>query len=313
MRYLEIVVVAAGLILDLALALLPMRRWLRSGRDPYYADDDSVLMPSPPADFSPGLASVVLQSRASRRTISAGLMDLASHDLVQFQEEPAPIGRRAGLALTGTLPHERELPAPEAALFTAVQTVAGPRGYLDALSLGRLSKAFRAYTRSLDEVVAQCGWVAENPGLVIHRWRLVAASELAAGLFLIGWLPWSVMESTLLQPIDLMVIGLGLVGAAVVTYFLSSVMPCRTREGAMLAAMLNAYRRTLKASIAQAESLQQVVLEKPLPWVSTPGAEIAWAVAFNLDREIDGLLSQSLEVSETGGWPAGIRDWFSLL
>jgi hypothetical protein len=99
----------------------------------------------------------------------------------------------------------------------------------------------------------------------------------------------------------------------VVTYFISGVMPSRTSTGAMLAAMLNAYRRTLKASIARAKSLQQVVLEKPLPWVSTPAAEIAWAVAFNLDREIDGLLSQSLEVSETGGWPAGIRDWFSLL
>lgn len=81
----------------------------------------------------------------------------------------------------------------------------------------------------------------------------------------------------------------------------------------MLAAVLTAYRRTLKATIARAKSIQQVVLEKPLPWVSTPTAEIAWAVAFNLDREIDGLLSQSLEVSETGGWPKGIRDWFALL
>jgi hypothetical protein len=313
MRGLEILVVAAGLILDLALALLPMWRWLQRGHDPYYADDDSVLMPSPPADFSPALASVVLQGRASRRTISAGLMDLASHDLIQFREEPAPIGRRAGLALTGKYPHKGELPDPEEALYQAVRSAAGPRGHIEAIMLGGLSTAFATYTTSLDEVAAQRGWVTERPGLVIHRWRLVAACELAAGLLLIGWLPWALVASTALQPIDLMVIGLGLVGAAVVTYFISGVMPSRTSTGAMLAAMLNAYRRTLKASIARAKSLQQVVLEKPLPWVSTPAAEIAWAVAFNLDREIDGLLSQSLEVSETGGWPAGIRDWFSLL
>jgi hypothetical protein len=81
----------------------------------------------------------------------------------------------------------------------------------------------------------------------------------------------------------------------------------------MLAAMLNAYRRTLKAAIAEAQSLEQVVAMRPLPWVGTPTEEIAWAVAFDLDRQIDGLLSQSLEVSESGGWPMGIRDWFSIL
>ena len=81
----------------------------------------------------------------------------------------------------------------------------------------------------------------------------------------------------------------------------------------MLAAMLNAYRRTLKATIAQAQSLEQVVVMRPLPWVGTPTEQIAWAVAFNLDRQIDSLLSQSLEVSQAGGWPTGIRDWFSII
>ncbi len=313
MRDLDVFVVAVFLILDLGLALWPMWRWLQSGRDPFYLDDDSVLMPSPPADFSPALASVVLQGRPSRRTISAGLMDLSSHGLVQFREEPAPIGRRAGLALTGKSPKPGELPEAEEALFQAIRLAAGPRGYIGAIMLGGLSGAFATYTKSLDEAAAKRGWLTDNPGLVLQRWRLLAVLELALGLLLIGWLPWTLVDSTVLQPIDLVVIGLGLAGAAVVTYSVSGVMPSRTNEGAMLAAMLTAYRRTLKATIAQAKSLQEVVLEKPLPWVSTPASEIAWAVAFNLDREIDGLLSQSLEVSETGGWPKGIRDWFSLL
>ena len=77
--------------------------------------------------------------------------------------------------------------------------------------------------------------------------------------------------------------------------------------------MLNAYRRTLKATIAQAQSLEEVVVMRPLPWVGTPTEEIAWAVAFDLDRQIDSLLSQSLEVSDAGGWPKGISDWFSVL
>jgi hypothetical protein len=312
-RDFEVLAVAGCLLLDAALALLPVWQWLRHGHDPHYTDDDSIFLPSPPVDFSPALAALVLQGRASRRTISAGLMDLASHDLVQFREEPAPVGRRAGLAVTGRHFDEGELPEPEAALFHSVRSVAGPHGYIEAIMLGDLSDAFGTYTKSLDEVAARRGWVTERPGLVIYKWRLLAASELAAGLLLIGWVPWFVGPSAVLQPIDLMATGLGLVGAAAVTFFVSGLMPSRTVEGAMLGAMLSGYRRTLEATIARSQSLEQVVTEKPLPWVSTPSQEIAWAVAFDLDRQIDGLLSQSLEVSETGGWPKGIRDWFSML
>jgi hypothetical protein len=101
--------------------------------------------------------------------------------------------------------------------------------------------------------------------------------------------------------------------AGATTFFVSTAMPARTGEGAQLAGWLSAYRRTLEATISQAESLEQVVEMKPLPWVGTPTEEIAWAVAFGLDRQIDSLLSQSLEVSQAGGWPTGIRDWFSVI
>ncbi|HEX7592526.1 MAG TPA: hypothetical protein VF375_11290 [Candidatus Limnocylindrales bacterium] len=101
--------------------------------------------------------------------------------------------------------------------------------------------------------------------------------------------------------------------AGAVTFLFSAAMPARTTEGAKLAGWLSAYRRTLKATIAQAKSLQQVVEMKPLPWVGTPSKEIAWAVAFGLDRQVDSLLSQSLEVSQTGGWPTGLSDWISII
>ena len=82
---------ATGLAVDLALAALPLWEWLRHGRDPHFTDDDSVHMPSPPPDFTPALASVVLQGNASRRTISAGLMDLASHGLIAFRASRPPL------------------------------------------------------------------------------------------------------------------------------------------------------------------------------------------------------------------------------
>jgi len=75
-------------------------------------------------------------------------------------------------------------------------------------------------------------------------------------------------------------------------------MPARTRQGAMLWAMLSAYRRTLKLTLAQAQSMGDVVSAKALPWVTTPDQAMAWGVAFGLDNEIETVLSRSLAESE---------------
>jgi hypothetical protein len=280
--------------------------------------------PSPPPDFTPALASVVLQGSASRRTISAGLMDLVGHNLIAFRAEPSAVGHRAGLELTTDRPGQVNLPAPEAALYESIRAAMGESGRIEALLLGGLSGAFADFTRSLEETALRRGWAHEKPGSVIRKWRIVAGAEVAVGLLLAGWIsaasanesvaldtPFAPSSASLAPVIAIICLGTAIAGA--ITYFVSGSMPARTKDGAMLAAMLNAYRRTLEATIAQAKSLEQVVVMRPLPWVGTPTEEIAWAVAFNLDRQIDSLLSQSLEVSETGGWPMGIRDWFSVL
>jgi len=303
----------AGLSLSLALALWPLWVWLRHGRDPHYTDDDSVLMPSPPPDLTPAMASLVLHGNASRRTVSAGLMDLASHGLIAFRAEVAPIGHRAGLGLTPRRPLHLHLPKPEADLYASISATMGESEYLSAIFLGTLSGAFAIFTRALDEVAVERGWLHARPGDLIRRWRVLAGMEFVVGIVLLGWISRLFEGSTALSPIDVGIVGLGAATAGAITYLVSGSMPARTEEGAALAAMLNAYRRTLEATIAQAQSLEQVVVMRPLPWVGTPTEEIAWAVAFDLDRQIDSLLSQSLEVSDAGGWPKGIRDWFSVL
>ena len=313
MTILQVCFVATGLAVDLALAALPLWKWLDHGRDPHFTDDDSVLMPSPPADFTPALASLVMQGNASRRTVSAGLMDLASHGLIAFRAEPAAIGHRAGLELTPQRPRDPNLPAPEAALYRSISATMGKPGRLSSLFIGTLSGAFVDFTRALDQVAVERGWLHARPGDLIHKWRILAGAEVVLGLILVGWLSRSFLVSIGFGEIDLAIVGIGAVIAGAITYLVSGLMPARTEDGAMLAAMLNAYRRTLKAAIGQAQSLEQLVVMRPLPWVGTPTEEVAWAVAFDLDRQIDGLLSQSLEVSEAGGWPMGIRDWFSIL
>jgi hypothetical protein len=303
----------AGAAIDIALVVLPVCMWLWRGRDPHFTDDDSVLMPSPPPDFTPALASVVMHGSATRTTVSAGLMDLASHELIAFRPEPAAVGHRAGLDLTPHQPRKLDLPAPEATLYTSIRSVMGKPGHLDSILLGSLSHAFGEFTAALDEVAVQRGWLHARPGRLIHRWRILAGLEVCVGLILAGWISRSPAVSSDIEAIGVAALGLGTVFAGAATFVVSGWMPARTEDGAMLAAMLDAYRRTLEATIAQAKTLEQVVVMRPLPWVGTPAEEIAWSVAFGLDRQIDGLLTQSLEVSESGGWPTGVRDWFSVI
>jgi hypothetical protein len=309
----EICFAAAGLALDLALAALPLLVWRTNGRDPHYTDDDSVLMPSPPPEFSPALASVVLKGKATRSTISAGLMDLASHNLIAFHAEAVPVGHRAGIMLTTHRPHHLALPAPEAALYQAIVDKTRLLDRIDSIFLSVLNEAFTNFTRTLDDIAVQRGWLRNYPTIVIRNWRIIAAVEAVAGVLVVGWVTALFGPTTEPTALEVAFVGMGGVIAAAITFFLSAAMPARTGDGAQLAAWLSAYRRTLEATISQSESLEQVVEMKPLPWVGTPTEEIAWAVAFGLDRQIDSLLSQSLEVSQTGGWPTGIRDWFSVI
>lgn len=313
MTIIDIGFLSIGLALDVALAAAALLVWIRHGRDPYFTDDDSVLMPSPPPDFTPALASVVMQGSASRRTISAGLMDLASRDLIAFRAEPSPVGHRAGLELTPHRPRHPRAPAPEAELYASIAAAMPPSGYMPAIALDLISPAFRTFTSSLDKLAVDRGWLRSRPGALIHKWRIVAGVEALVGAALFGWIARLAGGPTLPSQLCVAAVGLGAIMAGVVTFLTSGAMPARTPDGARLAAMLNAYRRTMKATIAQAASVEQVVVMAPLPWVGDPTSEIAWAVAFGLDREIDGLLSQSLEVSMSGGWPTGIRDWFSII
>ena len=71
--------------------------------------------------------------------------------------------------------------------------------------------------------------------------------------------------------------------------------------GAMIRAMLAAYRRTLQKTMAQARSMEQVVAEAGLDWLDTPDQAVVWGTALGLQSEIEGVLSRSLEDVQEGG------------
>jgi hypothetical protein len=78
------------------------------------------------------------------------------------------------------------------------------------------------------------------------------------------------------------------IAAGVITLITAYFMPARTPTGAMLKAMLMAYRQTLRWTLNQSNSMDEVVARRPLPWVETPDAAMAWGVAFAIAPVMGG-------------------------
>jgi hypothetical protein len=222
---LQIVILVVGLAVDAALAAFPLLMWYRGGRDPRFTDDDSVLMPEPPPDFTPALASVMLAGRATRRTIMAGLMTLASENLICFRPEPSPIGHRATIDLSIHRPHHLGLPGPEAELYGGICDAVRKFGPIDALALFELKPAFAEFARKLDITAVARGWVLKRPGATIHAWRILAGVEAVAGVA-VGWVAASWLSASLGEsawPVAraAAAVGIGAFIAGIITFLVS--------------------------------------------------------------------------------------------
>ena len=70
--------------------------------------------------------------------------------------------------------------------------------------------------------------------------------------------------------------------------------------GAMIRAQLAAYRRTLKKTMEQSRSMDQVVADAGLEWLDTPDQAIVWGTALGLQDEIEKVLERSLDDVKDG-------------
>src|SRR5262249_40904566 len=88
----------------------------------------------------------------------------------------------------------------------------------------------------------------------------------------------------------LLFLGIALLVAGIAIVVIGTQMPTVTLPGAMIRAMLAAYRRTLKKTMDQARSMDQVVAEAGLPWLETPDQAVVWATVLgrSLEDERDG-------------------------
>jgi uncharacterized membrane protein YgcG len=294
--------VAAPLIFVALIAWIGFA-WLRFGRDPIYLDDESVLLPAPPQGMTPPAAAVLMEGKDSRRALTTAMIDLASRGDIAFHEEKGLAKSRVGVQLTTANPSDARVqlnrrPATDPAEAYALEQVRSigddqDNSYIEAKDLLAFGKHVDRFNDLLGDYVTSKGWFREAPQASIERWRLRGGVILVLGV-IVAIIAFNLPSQ------GLTLIGAALIAAAVIFLIVARYMPQRTMAGSMVFAMLAAYRRTLKKTLDQARSLNEVVAAKALPWLETPDQAVVWGVAFGLHDEIEQVISRSTEDLESG-------------
>ena len=320
----------AGLLVAPALAILlagwAAWNWLRFGRDPVYLDDPSVHMAGPPEGLTPAAAAFVLAGGPTRRSLTAALLDLASRGKIAFDEEHTgllgvhkkvgidvePAAADAMVAAQRRRNAARPLGEAEDLAFRRLEVLASKDpsqpGHIKPEDLLGLSASVESFDKAVEDSVVDHGWFAEAPTKVRNRWlgRAIVVG-LVGGAAVYGGIK--------LPSNGLLFIGVGLLLGAGAMALIGRVMPAVTLPGAMIRAMLAAYRRTLKKTMDGARSMDQVVAEANLPWLNTPDLAIVWGTALGLHHEIDSVMARTLDDQRDGRVAPGstyLPSWYGV-
>ena len=275
--------------------------WRRYGKDPVYLDDPSILMPAPPPDLTAASGAFVYDGGTSRRALTTAMLDLASRGMIAFREEKGLLGLSTKVGVdTAPTPddaveqarQERNARRPtgpaEAVALRRLRALDGSEHFIKPDDLPKFGAAVDDFDKALEGHVVDRGWMVERPSKVVSRWvgRGVVAIVLGGiGIFLGFNIPAS----------GLVLVGGAAIAGGIVVCLFAQGMPAVTMPGAMIRAMLAAYRRTLQKTMAQARSMQQVVDGAGLTWLETPDQAVVWGTALGLQHEIEGVLSRSME------------------
>jgi uncharacterized membrane protein YgcG len=300
----------AGLLVAPLLAVLLVGSaglsWLRYGRDPVYLDDPSIHMAGPPETLTPAGAVFVLAGRSSRRALTTALLDLASRGELAFRQESHLLGlkKKVGIDTQPAAPdpetraHQlrnsaRPLGPAEELVRDRLAGLGGSDGYIEPEALLAFGASVPSFDKALEQEVVARGWFREKPSAAVARWTARAAIAGVAGAL-------AIFGGASLPSSGLVVIGAGLVVGAIIVGVMARSMPAVSLPGAMIRAMLAAYRRTLKKTMDQARSMDQVVAEAGLPWLETPDQAVVWGTALGLHAEIETVLGRALEDEREG-------------
>jgi uncharacterized membrane protein YgcG len=310
--------VGAPIVL-LGLSTWAFVNWRRFGKDPVYLDDASVHVPAPPPDLTAASGAMIMDGGTSRRALTTAMLDLASRGLLAFREDPGGLlsSKKVGVDMSpdpGDAVVEAQRarnsrrpigPAEEAALLALRGLALGEDGdFITPDDLPKFGSEVAAFDKALEEHVVSRGWFTEKPSKVVGRWTGRGVLAIVGGVI------------ALIAGLNIPFSGLTLIGVAaiiggIVVIGFAQAMPAVTMSGAMIRAMLAAYRRTLQKTMAQARSMEQVVAEAGLDWLDTPDQAVVWGTALGLQSEIEGVLSRSLEDVQEGR-TAGALPYFPI-
>jgi uncharacterized membrane protein YgcG len=296
-------------IIFLGLVGTAFYHWRRYGKDPVYLDSPSILMPAPPPDLTAASGALVMDGKATRRALTTALLDLASRGLISFREEKALLKTKVGIDLDPpredaiTEAHRarnarRPIARAEELALRHLRKLGESKGrtsapYIAPDDLTGFATSVSDFERSLEFHVVQKGWFREKPSKAVKRWVGIGGIAIVAGG--IGFFVGMEMPMS-----GLVMIGAAAVLGGLVVVVIAQWMPAVTMPGAMIRAMLAAYRRTLKKTMEQARSMEQVVTEAGLEWLETPDQAVVWGTALGLQGEIEEVLKRSMEDVKRG-------------
>ena len=280
--------------------------WRRYGKDPVYLDSPSIYVPAPPPDLTAASGAMVMDGGTSRRALTTAMLDLASRGLIGFREDVGLLGlnRKVGVELKPATGDEvveaqrarnsrRPMGPAERLAFNGLYRLETEGGFIEPDELLKFGSSVAEFDRELERYVVRQGWFAEAPSTAVIRWVVRGVLAIVVGgalAFLAFQIPMS----------GLVLLGGALIAGGVALLLLSRAMPAVTMPGAMIRAQLAAYRRTLKKTMEQSRSMDQVVADAGLEWLDTPDQAIVWGTALGLQDDIEKVLERSLDDVKDG-------------
>ena len=208
-------------------------------------------MPAPPPDLTAASAAVVWEGKATRRALTTAMLDLASRGELSFKPEGGLLGLHTKTGIQIETPptdnpyvernRRRPLSDAEQYALDRLQGIADTSSgnYIAPDDLLQFGKYTSKFNNRIEQHVTSRGWFSEPPAKAVNalgRARRRWPSSAGSSCFIIGFnLPSAGFE----------LMGGALVAAGVLVMLISRCMPQRTMAGAMIYAMLAAYRRTL--------------------------------------------------------------------
>jgi len=276
--------------------------WRRYGKDPVYLDDPSVLMPAPPPDLTAATGVLVMDGQTSRRALTTAMLDLASRGLIAFREDRGILGMSNKVGVDVAPPKGDDVeeshralnarrpigPAEEYALTELRGLGTGADHLISSDDMPKFGTSVSEFDKRLEDLAVAKGWFGDRPSKVTTRWFSTGVLIGVAGAVL-AYLGLSIPSD------GLTLVGGAIIAAGVVHVAFARFMPAVTMSGAVIRAMLAAYRRTLQKTMEGARSMQQVVDQAGLSWLETPDQAVVWGTALGLQTDIEAVLHRSME------------------